>query len=399
MADTEDLRKARIQAVAPQRTGEVGALLKGARMSAGLDLREVANSLRIRHPYLIAIEEGRYEDLPGAAYAVGFVRSYAEHVHLDGDEIVRRFKEEGSIVPRNAELDFPAPDPDGGMPSGALVVVALVLGGLAYGAWYWTTTSDRPLAEMIQDVPDRFAALISPEAGKGAATPVAAKPETAVALEKKAEPEAVATPATPATPAVVAAAEPSAPPASAPVVVQTAPAPAAVVVTPAVSEPAPAETVDVQPPSEEDATPEPEVVTPADVPAASSVAADAPAPPVKPATPVAPALAPVTPAPEVVAPAPAVASAAEGRVTLIAREDSWVQVRDSQGLLLSRLLKAGERYDVPKGEGLTLMVGNAGGLRVAIDGTELPPLGRTGEVLRGVSLVPKSLRATFGGTN
>ena len=36
----------------------------------------------------------RYERLPGATYAQGFVRAYAEHLNLDGAELVRRYKAE-----------------------------------------------------------------------------------------------------------------------------------------------------------------------------------------------------------------------------------------------------------------------------------------------------------------
>ena len=35
-----------------------------------------------------AIEEGRFEELPGAAYAVGFVRSYATYLGLDAEALV-----------------------------------------------------------------------------------------------------------------------------------------------------------------------------------------------------------------------------------------------------------------------------------------------------------------------
>ena len=51
----------------------IGALLRASRMRIGEDLRDVAGMLRIRYPYLEAIEEGRFSDLPGQAYAVGFV--------------------------------------------------------------------------------------------------------------------------------------------------------------------------------------------------------------------------------------------------------------------------------------------------------------------------------------
>src|SRR5690349_3244726 len=68
--------------------GSVGDLLRQSREQRGQDLESVARALRIRHPYLVAIEEARYRDLPGAPYASGFVRSYAEYLGLDATEML-----------------------------------------------------------------------------------------------------------------------------------------------------------------------------------------------------------------------------------------------------------------------------------------------------------------------
>ena len=87
----------------------VGYLLRMTREQRGQDLESVARALRIRHPYLVAIEEGRYRDLPGAPYASGFVRSYAEFLGLDATEILRRFREESGGLGGRTELVFPAP--------------------------------------------------------------------------------------------------------------------------------------------------------------------------------------------------------------------------------------------------------------------------------------------------
>ena len=52
----------------------VSETLRETRMAHGYDLRDVATMLRIRYPYLLAIEEGRYQELPGSTYAIGFLR-------------------------------------------------------------------------------------------------------------------------------------------------------------------------------------------------------------------------------------------------------------------------------------------------------------------------------------
>ncbi len=62
----------------------VSDTLRLARLEHGQDLRTVAQVLRIRHTYLEAIEKGDFEHLPGTAYAIGFLRTYAEFLGLEG---------------------------------------------------------------------------------------------------------------------------------------------------------------------------------------------------------------------------------------------------------------------------------------------------------------------------
>lgn len=114
----------------------VGAELRAARLRLGWSLEDVAQGLRIRLPFLGAIEEGRVGDLPGAAYAVGFVRTYATALGLDADEISRRFRAESQEVNWKTELSFPAPVPERGVPAGAVVLLGLILAIGAYSAWY-----------------------------------------------------------------------------------------------------------------------------------------------------------------------------------------------------------------------------------------------------------------------
>ena len=110
----------------------VGDVLRSRRLSLGYDLQEVAVALRIRFAYLEAIEEGRFNDLPGAAYVSGFLRTYAEHLGLDPQMVLRRFKEESSgALTAKPELYLPKPVPEGRIPGGALLLVAVLLAAIA----------------------------------------------------------------------------------------------------------------------------------------------------------------------------------------------------------------------------------------------------------------------------
>jgi cytoskeleton protein RodZ len=82
------------------------------------------------------------------------------------------------------------------------------------------------------------------------------------------------------------------------------------------------------------------------------------------------------------------------RIVIRAEHDSWVQiVKDDNGPLMARLLKAGESYGVPNAEGLTMDSGNIGALRLVVDGETLDPLGPLGGIARGVTLDPDKLKS------
>jgi cytoskeleton protein RodZ len=149
-------------------TGGVAGLLRDTRIKLGRDIAVVANTLRIRQPYLQAIEEGRFQDLPGATYAVGFVRGYAEYLGLDGNEIVRRFKQENSDLAGRSELVFPSTGGGSGIPTGALLGIAVVGAAIAYGVWYWLQERQEVAAESVPPLPERLAALIHKPVGDGA---------------------------------------------------------------------------------------------------------------------------------------------------------------------------------------------------------------------------------------
>ncbi len=137
----------------------VGAELRAARQRLGWSLPDVAATLRIRLPYLEAIEDGRLADLPGNAYAVGFLRSYSTFLGLDAAEVARRFRAEASEVNRKPELAFPAPVPERGVPAGAVVLLGVIIAAGAYATWYKYSGDTPGAALVIPAVPERLAPL------------------------------------------------------------------------------------------------------------------------------------------------------------------------------------------------------------------------------------------------
>ena len=196
-------------------TSGVGALLKASRLRIGEELSEVSDVLRIRNVYLEAIEDDRYQDLPGPTYATGFIRAYADHLGLDSDEIIHRFKGWTSGEELLSNLVFPEPISQAGIPGGAIVFVGALVVILTYGVWYVNTSEDGFLAELISAVPDRLARLADekskPEQAAPAPEPIqkdlGPKTESETQSAAPAEPEKTPRAAEPATPAPAPASE------------------------------------------------------------------------------------------------------------------------------------------------------------------------------------------------
>jgi cytoskeletal protein RodZ len=76
---------------------DLGQLLKKARLEKGLSMEELEERTKIRKRYLEAIEEGDYKILPGNFYVRAFIKSYAETVGLDPNEVLGLY---GNAIPK-----------------------------------------------------------------------------------------------------------------------------------------------------------------------------------------------------------------------------------------------------------------------------------------------------------
>lgn len=354
---------------------EVGRLLRHTRNSLGQSVEDVCQLLRIRKIYIEAIENSDYSVLPGGPYGLGFVKAYAEHLGLDGAEIVRRFRVESNAPAARSELSFPKPVQESRVPGGAVLLIAALLGIGAYGGWYYLSSQGKTIADLVDPLPERLASYTS---GGEQAVPERNLENAADARAAEVEPSA------------------------------SAEQPAETAEAPADDSNAPASVVTEQEPVEETAeAPQVADTVPAETPAAQNEVAEAPAPTAQApeqSTAQSPSSAPVAPAAETasVPAAPAVDEVGGGRVfgavnldsrvTIEAVETSWVRIREGDGnILLTRMLSAGDTYRVPNKNGLMLEVGNAGALTYSIDGKEALPVGEYGAVISDFSLDVEAL--------
>jgi len=350
----------------PTRRRTVGQLLRETREGFGSDIPRVAAALRIRAAYLEAIEEGRYDRLPGPVYALGFVRAYAAHLGLDGDEAVRRFKLEAEGLEAQRDLAFPVPLTERSVPTLAWLLLGLILAICVLGFHYYLSSSTEPRPERVSAVPAELAPP-PPTAPAPAASAPAAPAASAAAPVAAPESSAVVPPA--------GALPPSTPTAATPPSASTSPPAAAPAPTGIVAEPLP-------PPA---ATP-----APASEPAASVPAAETPAPP-----PTQTAAIPDLPAN---LPAGHEYGLANGdtRVVIRALGSAWIRVSDKDGKpVFTQTLLAGDTYHVPNEPGLTFKTGVAKNLAFFVDGRQTPRI--PGFAHSNVSLDPERLIAGTAG--
>ncbi|MCM3713261.1 helix-turn-helix domain-containing protein [Alkalihalobacillus oceani] len=73
---------------------ELGQYLKQVREQKQITLEDLQRTTKIQKRYLVAIEEGRYETLPGLFYARAFVKTYAESIGLDPEPLFDQYRNE-----------------------------------------------------------------------------------------------------------------------------------------------------------------------------------------------------------------------------------------------------------------------------------------------------------------
>ena len=241
-----------------------GENLRRERELRGISLREIADATKISIRFLQALEQDRFDVLPGGLFRRTFVRQYAKHVGLDADRLVAEFLYAQGDEPRETRGERRAV----AIPQGALTALVVVL------LFAWLAFPRGPAAKKAEEAP------------------------------------AVTT-----APAAAASREYVYPPAA--------------------------------------PTPEPQAAIAAAVPAASDD---------------------------------------QGlTLTLSARQNCWVLVSVDGQTVLNRVLNGGESQTVEARGEIVLSVGNAGGLSFRVNDRPGMPLGKAGEVKKGIVITRRNL--------
>lgn len=349
----------------------LGAHLRDLRERRGVSLDEISRTTRVARSYLEALEAGDFAKLPAPVFTRGFIRAYCQVLGESPADALARFNEQA----RDGGDDSPPPyERHPRTPSrtrGSLMVsfVLLVVLGAALLAVTLTLRSGRDASQSRPAVTK--AEPQPPKAERPAPSPPADTP----AVTTDSTPPAPSVPAGPGpTPASVQP-PPAAGtgPASTPVAPERRPDPAANAAT---TERPGSSTVPAARPPERPAT------------VASPVR-----PPERPAA----TTAPSAPAPTPVATSPArdaerIAASATAPYRLIARasEPTWVRVRTEDGRHLSEeTIPAGQVREWVSNRRFSVVVGNAAGVRLELNGVTLPALGPSRGVVE-LSLPPQA---------
>ncbi|NQD64964.1 helix-turn-helix domain-containing protein [Bacillus haikouensis] len=83
---------------------ELGKRLKEAREAKGYSLDDLQRITKIQKRYLIGIEEGNYDMMPGKFYVRAFIKQYCEAVGLQPEAVFEEYKEE---IPTTYEDEIP----------------------------------------------------------------------------------------------------------------------------------------------------------------------------------------------------------------------------------------------------------------------------------------------------
>ena len=139
----------------PNGEAKIGAVLEKARKQRGLTLDEAEYATKIRKRYLDGLEREDFGVLPDAVYTRGFLKTYANYLGLDGEDLARQLRDRRRSrrertfaygAPKTSEFDKPLINPgelNGEKRRGiswptvlnllvALLLVAAIVGSLYY---------------------------------------------------------------------------------------------------------------------------------------------------------------------------------------------------------------------------------------------------------------------------
>ncbi len=89
----------------------LGPYLRSEREQQGIDLKDIASSTKIQPKFIEALEDDNYDQLPKGPFVIGFIRSYAQCLSLDPDEVVAFFQAKHGAPMQHQPVQEPSSKP------------------------------------------------------------------------------------------------------------------------------------------------------------------------------------------------------------------------------------------------------------------------------------------------
>ncbi|WP_338232094.1 helix-turn-helix domain-containing protein [Companilactobacillus muriivasis] len=86
---------------------EIGQKLRNARIKKGYTIDDLQQITKIQKRYLIAIEEGQFDHLPGDFYVRAFIKQYSDAVGISSDDLLEEYKAD---IPNSQPTQESAPE-------------------------------------------------------------------------------------------------------------------------------------------------------------------------------------------------------------------------------------------------------------------------------------------------
>ena len=129
-AKTELLKSIRLSEI------EIGRILQETRETAKISLEDAEASLRIKKEYLIALESGNFNLLPGTTYVSGFLKSYTQYLGLNINQSLMHIVPSNSNSPNSNEAILGTLANKKSSPNLIILAISLMATGGGYFAWY-----------------------------------------------------------------------------------------------------------------------------------------------------------------------------------------------------------------------------------------------------------------------
>lgn len=125
---------------------DLGSLFVEARAKNGLTQEMAAKILKVRSSTIQRFENSQDLDISGIAYQIGFLRSYAKLVGLNGDNVIESYKKLNFLDERPIDYNFPSAvrEKKSFVPLMSLVIFLFSM--VSYSTWYYfNITEDKDI--------------------------------------------------------------------------------------------------------------------------------------------------------------------------------------------------------------------------------------------------------------